>query len=90
MTHSGRVKRISNPSQNLECFVAQVKAHFKELAGIEYLYPLGIKLPAKPEEEAKAESELVAKSKFVLRWHSQSPTDQSMLDQSALAVEVFD
>jgi len=49
---------------------------------LEYLYPLGNVAKAEPS---------TGKSKFVLRWHSQSPTEQqSYLDQSELAVEVFD
>ena len=84
VTYSGKVKRISNPSQELACFVAQVRAHFKELAHVEYAYELAGEQAAKKkkteEEESKLEAESDKKGKFVLRWYSHSPTDASILD----------
>ena len=38
ITHKNRVKRISKPSSDLQKFIGQVKAHFKELEAVEYLY----------------------------------------------------
>jgi len=78
VTHKNRVKRINRPSQDFKTFLGQVRAHFKELLSVEYMYtPEG----KKSETDGKS-------SQFVLRWQSQSPTDMSMLDQSINAVEV--
>ena len=59
-------------------FVGQVRAHFKELAEVEYLYDLN----------TNEINQNPYKNKFVIRWQSQSPTDASILDQSCNAVEV--
>ena len=50
-----------------------MRAHFKELTEIEYLYDAkGKKVETKEGEEEKR--------RFVLRWASKSPTDASVLD----------
>ena len=77
MTHQNRIKRINRPSQDLKTFLNQVRAHFKELMPMEYLY-----------EANGSKTGTSGESKFVLRWHSQSPVDASILDQSINAVEV--
>ena len=58
VTHKNRVKRIKSPAQDLAAFIGQVKAHFKELAEIDYLYDL---------EENKV-NQNPYRTKFVIRW----------------------
>lgn len=87
VTYNGKVKRISRPSQELACFVGQVRAHFKELADVEYLHPLS-EPTITEESKLTAESDKASVAKFVLRWYSHSPTDASILDQSCHAVDI--
>ena len=79
VTHNNRVKRINKPSSELVTFLGQIQVHFKELLDMDYLYhPDGNK-----NEDGDND-----KRKFVLHWHSQSPNDASILDQSMNDVEV--
>ena len=57
-----------------------MRAHFKELADVGYLY----------DAKGNKVKESVPAAKFVLRWQSQSTTEASMLDQSINSVEVTD
>ena len=68
ITHNNRVKRINKPSSQFEAFIAQVKAHFKELEKLDYLY----------DADGNRSSSDV--DKFVLYWQSASTTEASILD----------
>lgn len=56
ITHKNRVKRISKPSSDLQTFIGQVKAHFKELEPMNYCYDT---------DGSKIEDEC---DKFALQW----------------------
>ena len=60
VSHDSRIKRISQPSCDLDKFVTQVKAHFKELAAMDYFFGATEKVAD------------LRKAKFVLEWHSYS------------------
>ena len=73
-----KIKRIAQPSQDLEKFIGQVKARFDEVSDAEYLFA-----PDGSRKEIKGDGKA-----FSLMWHSQSPTQESALDMTANAVEV--